>query len=349
MKPTKLLEKEAVTARHRLPALVGLLVLLPAAFAGASLVFDDVLPRDSPIAVVPGDEDVTAEELEDAAAVLSLFADATAFDGDHVRALEREDYYLAVAVPSDFTEPGGTVVVHHHGAVVPFDEPSRLLVSALDGGFRAFGTGLSAERNTVGEEIDLSEYLFPVMLVALVFVLGLMYLPHDLRRERKALDRVTLDTSVFAVAATKIAFYTVLLALPVLVFQTISKYYGYTVELFTVPVAAFVAVTFVYTACVGTSVALATGFSAYGRLVNATLLFGVVVLSNLVYPVGFFSSTRGEIARALPTHYSAVAVRSHSTKDVSSTLFLDRFLLLLAFTIVTVLLLYGASRRYERR
>ncbi len=324
-------------------------MLLPAAFAGASLAFDDVLPRDSPIAVVPGEEGVTEEELEDAAAVLSIFADATALEEDYVRALEREEYYLAVTVPSNFTDPGGTVVVHHHGAVVPFDEPSLLLVSALDGGFRAFGTGLSAERNTIGERIELSEYLLPVMLVVLVLVLGLMYVPHDLRREKQALDRVTMDTSAFTVAAAKIAFYTALLAAPLVVFEIVSRYYGYTAEFLTASVVGFTVVTFVYTACIGTAVALATGFSAYGRLVNGTLLFAAVVLSNLIYPVGFFSSTRREIARALPTHYSAVAVRSHSTKEIPATLFLDRLLLLLAFTAAAVTLLYLASRRYERR
>lgn len=347
MNDRKLVEKELLTAKNRLPALLALLVLLPAAFAGASLVFEDVLPRDSPVAVVS--EDASQQELEDAADVLSLFADAEVETGDYRRGLEREDYYLAIQLPAEYAEEGGTVVVHHHGGVVPFDEPTRLLVAALDGGFRGLGTDIEVTRNTVGEPLELSEYLLPVLLVVLVLVLGLMYVPHDLRRERHALDRLALDTSIARVAYVKIAFYTVALALPLLVFHAVSTYYGYNAEFLTPTVAGYTAVTFVYAAGIGVSVALATEFDAYGRLVNAVLLFAAIVLSNLIYPVGFFSSSRREIARLTPTHYSAVAVRSHSTKDIPPTLFGDRLVYLLAFTATALALVYTASWRYRRR
>ncbi|MFW5928807.1 MAG: hypothetical protein ACOCT0_00090, partial [Halobacteriota archaeon] len=131
MKSTALLRKEVEVARDNLPAVLGLLVLLPAAFAGSTLVFEDVLPRDSPVAVVSDDPDASTEQLEAVADVLAPFADTTVHEGDWRRALEREEVYLAIQVPGDLED--GEVVVHHHGAVVPFDEPSELLVSSLDG------------------------------------------------------------------------------------------------------------------------------------------------------------------------------------------------------------------------
>lgn len=348
MKKTALLKKEALSAKNRLPTVLILLVLLPAVFAGAALVFEDVLPRDSPIAVVPADDTVTDEELEAVEGVLSAFAEPTAYDGDLDRALERERFYAAVEVPPEFADDaGGVFVVHVHGSVVPFDEPSRIIVSVLDSGLRGFGADASVERNVVGDETELSEYLLPVLLVSLVLVLGLTYVPHDLRRERGAVERLRLETSLVSVVLAKVVFYAVLLVVPVGVFHLAAFYLGYDAVFFSLPVVGFLIVTFVYLSLISSAVTLATGFGALGRFVNVSLLFGAVVLSNLIYPVGFFSSLRRDFARALPTHYSALAVRSYATKDVSAALFADVFVALLGFTALAFVALVVAARRYE--
>lgn len=348
MKRTSLLKKEVYSVKNRLPTLLILLVLLPAVFAGASLVFGDVIPRDSPIAIVPADGEVTDKELEAVDGVLSVFAETSVFRGDYERALERERYYVAIEVPHDFAgEQRGTFVVHVHGAVVPFDEPSKIVASVLDDSFRAVGTDIEVERNVVGESKSLSEYLIPVLLLMLVLVLGLTYLPHELRRERDAIERLRLETSLLSVVVAKIAFYAALLAVPVTVFQAVSSYLGYGVTLLSPPTVVFLLVTFVYLALVSSTVTVATGFGPLGRFVNALILFAVVIFSNIIYPLGFFSSLRRDVARLTPTHYSAVAVRSHATKEIPATLFADYLALLVGFTLLTFLLLVVAARRYE--
>lgn len=347
MKRTDLFRKEALAAKNRLPALVALLVLVPAVFAGASVVFEDVIPRDAPIAVVPADEEVTDDELDAVRGTLSVFADPEIREREgYERALRREEVYAVVEVPPDFAG-GGEFNAYVHGAVVPFDEPSKLMVSLLEGGLRTAGTDVTVERRLVGEKRSLSEYLLPILLTVLVFVLGLVYVPHDLRRERNAVERLRLETSLVAVVLVKVFFYTVLLAVPVVVFEAVAVYLGYSVDFVSFPVVAFLGVTFVYASFVGTAVALSTRFSAYGRLLNLVLLFGALVLSNLIYPVGFFSPLRREVALLLPTHYSALAVRSHATKQIPIGFFADRLALLVAFTLLTFVALVAASRRYE--
>ncbi|MDZ7687970.1 MAG: hypothetical protein U5J64_04460 [Halobacteriales archaeon] len=348
MKRTSLLKKEALSAKNRLPTLLILLVLLPAVFAGATFVFGDVIPRDSPIAIVPANEDVTDEELEAVDGVLSVFGETSVYKGNYERALERETYYAVIEVPPEFAERReGNFVVHVHGAVVPFDEPSKIVVSVLDSSFRAVGTDITVERNVVGEQKTLSEYLLPVLLFVLILLLGLTYIPHELRREKNAVERLRLETSLLSVISAKVLFYTTLLAVPLSVFQAVASYLGYGVTFLSLPSLFFLTVTFVYLAFIGSAVTVATGFGDVGRFVNALLLFGVIVFSNIVYPVGFFSSLRRDIALLTPTHHSALAVRSHATKDVPATMFADRFVLLVGFTVVTFVALVVVVRRYE--
>lgn len=348
MKRTSLLKKEAFSAKNRLPTLLILLVLLPAVFAGATFVFGDVIPRDSPIAIVPANDDVTDEELEAVDGVLSVFGETSVYRGDYERALERERYYAAIEVPPEFAErQDGTFVVHVHGAVVPFDEPSKIVVSVLDSSFRAVGTDINVDRNVIGEQKNLSEYLLPVLLFVLVLVLGLTYIPYELRREKNAVERLRLETSLVSVVSAKILFYTVLLVVPLSVFQAAASYLGYGVMLLSPPTLVFLTVTFVYLALIGSAVTVATGFGDVGRFVNALILFGTIVFSNIVYPVGFFSSLRRDIALLTPTHYSALAVRSHATKEIPATMFSDRFVLLVGFTVATFVFLVASARRYE--
>jgi len=352
-----LLKKEVLSVRTRLPALLVLLVVLPAVFAGASVVFEDVIPRDSPVAVVPADGTVTDEETGAVADLISVFGDTVEISDlkEGERALVREEVYGVIEVPPGYVDEGGTFVVHTHGSIVPYDEPSKLMVSILDsridniaqiGGVES---DIDVERNVIGESRTLSEYLAPILLMALVFILGLTYVPHELRRERRALERLRLETSLVAVVVTKVVFLASLLAVPVAVFAGASWYLGYSTDFLSLPSLVYLLVTFVYLSFLSTGVALASGFSPHGRFANVIVLFAAIILSNVIYPVGFFSPLRRDIARLLPTHYSALAYRSHVTKDIEPALFADRLALLLGFTVVTFAFLYVAARRYEGR
>lgn len=357
MRRIDLLKKEILSVRSRLPALLVLLVILPAVFAGASLVFEDVIPRDSPVAVVPADETVTSDETGAVADLISVFGDTVEMENmeEAERALVREEVYGIIEVPPGFVDEGGTFVVHAHGAIVPYDEPSKLMVSILDsridriaeiGGIES---DIDVDRNVIGEKRNLSEYLAPILLMALVFILGLTYVPHELRRERRALERLRLETSLVAVVVTKVGFLAALLAVPVIVFAGASWYLGYSTDFLSLPSFIFLIVTFVYLSFLSTGVALASGFSPQGRFANVIILFAAIILSNIIYPVGFFSSLRRDIARLLPTHYSALAYRSHVTKDIEVTLFSDHLAILLGFTVLTFAFLYASARRYEGR
>jgi ABC-2 type transport system permease protein len=78
------------------------------------------------------------------------------------------------------------------------------------------------------------------------------------------------------------------------------------------------------------------------------LLFGSLTFSSLVYPVGFFSPLRAEIARQLPLHYSMIIARSLTLKGASITVFTDWVVGLLGFTLLTLLVLKGSVEYYER-
>jgi ABC-2 type transport system permease protein len=328
--------------------------LLPAAFAGASVFFQHVLPKDAPVAVV-ADEDVSESEYDVVAASFRLFSEPRRYaSADRAfRDLERETVYAVVRVPPDLGDPEVdrvNMTVTIDGDMTPYREPSGALVSVVASTLnRQLDQRVVVQRSVRGEERKLSSYLLPTFLMIIVLTFAFAYLPYNLAREEAVLDRLRVETSLDTVVAGKLVFFTALLAIPLVVFHGVGLWLGYDVNLLAPGAVVAYALTFLACGALATAVTFASEFGTTGRLFNVLVLFGFLGFSGLVYPVGFFSPLRRDIIRRVPTHYAMLAVRGSSLRDLPASEFVPWLGLLAAFALVALVPLKLSMVAYERR
>lgn len=348
-----ILRKELLWSRHRALALLFVLVLLPAAFAGASVFFQHVLPKDAPVAVV-ADEEVSEEEYDVVAASFRLFSKPIQYDSERaaMRDLERETVYAVVSVPPDLDDPDidrVNMTVTIDGDMTPYREPSGALVNVVATTMnRQLDKRVVVQRSVRGEERRLSSYLLPTFLMILVLTFAFAYLPYNLAREEAVLDRLRVETSLDTVVAGKLLFFTALLAVPLLVFHGLGFALGYDVNLLAPGAILGYGLTFLACGAIATAVTFASGFGTTGRLFNVLLLFSFLGFSGLVYPVGFFSPLRREIIRRVPTHYAMLAVRGSSLRDLPTAEFATWLGGMALFALAMLVPLKLAMLAYER-
>lgn len=356
-----LLRKELYWSRRNALALLLVLLVLPAFVATTSVVFEDVIPRDTPVAIVPQDDDVTSEELVLAQVGTSEYADpivvedtATALDQ-----LEREQVYAVVEVPPGIQDAGRDVTVRLYvdGGMVPYKEPSATIAAIVEGQLdRVLDANVAVERTVVGNDHDLSAYLLPIGLMGLVMLVAFTYVPYNLAGEAPALDRIRLEASIEALVGAKLLYFTALMLVPIVVFQVAIEGIDAvsTVDYSAVTALAPGAVlalllTFVTLAALSMAVMVVTRFGTTGRFVNVVLLLGVVAFSGLAYPAGYFSPFRRGIIRAMPTHYATIVTRSSMLRGSGVATYADWLLGLTAVAVGAVVLLklsVVATRRW---
>lgn len=353
MFPFSLLKKELLWIRRNLFLLFFLLVLVPLFFAGAGLIFQDVIPRNVPVAVVAEDETVTDEDLEIVAGTIDSVTRPRVVDSrqEARRLLERETVYGIVTVPPDITADDGSVTVGFtvDGNVVPFLEPSevisRLIQFQLD---QLLDAEVTTDRSVAGDVRDLPEFLYPALLVAVTIFVAFTYVPLVFQREAAVLDRVRVESSLEAVVAAKLTVLTGLMVVPISAFHLVSWFSGYDLDSLAPGAVLVVLLTFVMLAAVSTTVMVLARFSDAGRFVNLIVMLGLLALSALAFPLGFFSTIRTTVAQFLPTYYASVVVRSLVLKGSSLSTFLDWLGLLVGLTLLSILVLEGAVIRYRR-
>ena len=338
-----LLRKESIALRRNLGPAVVLLVLLPGAIAGGTVVFEQTIPQDVPVGIV-AEDDATENDVEIVRAGLASFATAAEYEttDEATQALQREQIYLVIRVPGELMEPeaNATVTVVSDHTFVPFEEPvnetAGIAESELD---RSFPADVTVDHEQVGEERTLSEFLVPTGLFAFVVLYALGYLPYQLRSERRVLDRLQTESRLEFVVASKLLFYGALLVIPTTIVAAVSAWFGFDVAALSPATLLAVGLTFGYLAAIGLAVCFALGLEKIALMVNLGIALAVFGLSSLVYPVGFFSTVQGTISRAIPTHYSAIVTRSTMLRDAPITLYADYLGWLVAATIGSIVLL----------
>ncbi|WP_121741542.1 ABC transporter permease [Natronorubrum halophilum] len=348
-----LLRKESITVRRNLGLIGVLLVLLPGGIVAGTAVFEQTIPRDVPVGVV-AEEGATADDIAIAEAGLTAFATPVEYESaaDAREGLQREEVYLVVHVPSDVMDEGtdaNVTIVSDH-AFVPFQEPvnesAGLAESEID---RLVRADVTVDHERVGDPHTLSEFLVPTGLFAFVTLYALVYLPYQVRSERPVLDRLQTESRLETVVASKLLFYGIVLAIPAVVVAATGAWLGYDVSILSPLSVAVLGLTFAYLAAIGLAVLFALGLRQSALFVNLGLALAVFGLSSLVYPVGFFSRSQGTISRALPTHYSAIAMRSSMLRDAPASLYADYLLWLIATTLASLVALKLALLVYRRR
>lgn len=347
------LKKEFTWSRHRLALLVVLFVLVPAVMTTGTLFFEHTLPEHSPIAVVPGNENVTDDDLTLVRGALTFASDPEIVRSgeDAFTRLSREEVYAVVEVPSGLTTPNetATVDVYVDGNITIFRAPSRAIVTLLGPALDdALPSQVDAEHHVMGAETPLSEYLLPTFLMLLVMLVAFVYVPTTLATEEPVFDRLRMKSSLDAVLAAKLLYFMALVVVSILVVYAVGALLGYQLNTLSLSAAGVYLLTFLYLAAISTAIMLVTGFSTLGRVLNVGLFFMLIPGSNLAYPAGFFSPLSKSIARHNPLHYSGILTRSSLLKETGLGLFSDWLGLLVGFTIATLVVLKLAVVYYKQ-
>jgi ABC-2 type transport system permease protein len=348
-----LFRKELRWSKHNVAALIVLLLVLPATAGYASVAFQHVIPQEAPVAVVAVD-DATEEgslEVVDAAAV--TFTQPVRYDSKAAAmdALHREEVYAVVSVPpgllNDSRQSQLNLTVE--GSMVLFDQPSAAMVNILNYRLQSdVSPSISVERQVVGESNSLSEYLVPILLVATLMLFAFTYVPYNLASESRAIQRIRADSSLEALAAAKLLYFTLLMLVPIAVFGMVTWALGYAITPISVPLVVALLLSFLAMSAVAMALMFLTRFGTTGRFLSVIFLFGLVAFGGLIYPAGFFSPLRKEIVRAIPLHYTTIIARSEMLKDVPTRLYTDYFALLVGTAVASLLVLQLAIVVYRR-
>ena len=350
-----LLYKELRWLRRNVATVVLVLVVLPSLVAAGTVAFQQVIPRDTPVALVPADQAVTDDELAAMRGVTTFFADPHTYEPgereEAMRALTREEVYAVFVVPPGLLNESADVTVEMtvEEEMVPYEQPSRAIASIMrfQAG-RILPADVAVERTAVGEDRTLSEFLVSIgaMLVTMLFAFA--YVPYVVADEQQVFRRIRVESSLWHLVTSKFLVLTPLLLVPVLTFQAIASSLEFSVNLLAPGAVAVTLLTFVYLAAISLGIMFLTRFETVGRMVNVTLMFGALAFSNLVYPAGFFSPLRREIAKASPLHYSMVVQRGVSLKGNGLGMYADYLLLLVGVTVLCLLFLAGSVVYYDR-
>lgn len=349
-----LLKKEFHWSKHNILALVFILLLLPSFFAYTSVAFQTVIPRDIPVAVVQQDETVSDSEMSLVEGGMEVFAEpknaSTLAEAEKM--LRKEQVYAVLQVPPDINDPdnaNATFVFSVDGSIVPFKEPSTAIRSIMEFQLdRALDANINVNRRVIGADNSLSEYLVPIFLMVIIMLFAFTYVPYNLAMEAEVLDRLRVESSLEAVIGAKLVYFTLLMLVPILVFQGAAAVLGYAVSSIAIGAILTLLLTFVFLAATSMAIMVLLRFRTLGRFVNVVVLLGLLGFSGLAYPVGYFSSLRQTIVRSVPTHYSMIVTRSSMQKGLGIPLFGDWILGLAGVAVLSLVALKLSAVYYRR-
>jgi ABC-2 type transport system permease protein len=349
-----LLKKEFHWSRHNVLALVFILLLLPSLFAYTSIAFETVIPRDAPVAVVPEDENVTENDLTIVEGAVTAYSDPEIVRSEDraERMLRKEAVYAVLRVPPDITDANNTNATFRFtidGSVVPYKEPSKAIRATMALQFDSLlDSDVTVDRRVLDPDSTLSEYLVPVFLMAIIMLFAFTYVPYNLAREAEVLDRLRAEASLESVVSAKLIYFTLLMLVPILVFQGAAGVLGYATNALAPGSIFALLLSFVMLAALSMTVMVAFRFGSLGRFANVVLLIGALGFSGLAYPVGYFSPLRKELVRLVPTHYTMIITRSSMLKGLDLSLFADWLPGLLGVAAGALVLLKAAAVFYRR-
>jgi ABC-2 type transport system permease protein len=348
-----LLRKELHWSKRNALVLVFLLLLIPVFFTGTTLLFQETVPRSVPVAVVAENENVTGQQLTQVEQTIESFSNPRVVESERQaqRMLERESVYGIVTVPSNLTNANASVEVTFtiDGSIVPFQSPSEVIETFMSFQLdRLFDADVSTQREVVRETNSLPEYLHPTFLMTLTIFIAFTYVPYLLRRDSQVLDRIRLESSLESLVTAKLVFLTAAMSLPILVFHTAAVYNDHAVDSANPSAIAILLLTFLLLGTISTTVMILTRFDSTGIFVNLVVMLGLIGLSALGFPIGFFSSVRTTVAQMLPTHYAIIMVRSMMMKGSEPGLFLDYIGLLAGLCLLSFVVLKATIVHYKR-
>ncbi len=242
-------KKEWFQFRRNIAVVLVVLVLLPGSVAMGTAAFQQTVPEDIPIGITADGDNVSEADMAVVQAGTALYASPDRYESrsEAVAALEREDVYLVMVIPEGSFEEGEDVNVTliSDQRISPFQEAANYTESLLSYHLNErLPADVTVDHERIGIRHTLSEYLVPTALMLILVLYSFVYLPFELHRERDVFERVELQSRIEAAVGAKIAFHSILLILPLTVFQLVSLYAGYRISHFNLYTIAVIAVTF---------------------------------------------------------------------------------------------------------
>lgn len=341
------------TRRKAALMLIGFAVL-PGLFMAGTVGFEKTLPEDVPVGIAPQGDTTTEDDLTITEGGVALVGTPVQYDSQTkaTNALNREEVYLVVLVPADITDTSTTADFRllSHGSAVPLAEATSLLVYFMELELDSLISGnVDITHDQLGTEFTLSEYLVPNFITLFTMAIGLIYFPYDILDNRQVLDRVRHQSRLESFISAKLIFYTIMMLVLVGTLALVNMLLEYQINLLSPETGVAVALLFVSTAAIGSGVLFLTNLSRKALFINFGLLIGVFGLGSILYPVGFFSSLRMDIARSIPIHYLAIVIRGHVLRGDSFALYSEWYRLIGLFTTGALMFCVGSIRLYEWR
>ena len=366
-----LLRKEVHWSKRNVLVLGFLLLLIPAAFGLTSVVFQQTVPENVPVALVAQNENVTDEDIGDIESFLVTAANPTVVDSEPdpesnrekaIRMMEREEVYLIIEVPPNIDEGGPEVNETFRfivdGNIAPLQDARPFLEdivqSRLDGDSGGGIEGnFTIESEAIGldhvdEERSLAEFLYPTFMMAMLIFFAFTYVPYSLSRDGSVLDRLRVETTLESLVASKLVFLTALMTVPLVMFAALGNYLKYDVGTLSPIPLLLLLLTFSSLASIAMAVTVVSRFSGSGQFVNLLLMLGVLGGSAIDFPRGVVSAIRPQVAELLPVHWGMVAARSLMLKDVSVGMYTDMILSLVGLQVLGLIALQGSIVYFRR-
>lgn len=348
------MKKEGFTIRRHLGLFILLLIVFPGVLTIGTGMYQQTLPEDIPVAIVPADETTTDDDIAIIRGGAAFFATPITYeDPDTAReALQREQVYVVMEVPGNLTGDGTyaplTFVSDQH--FVPFQDPSNLTVDILDNYLNAtLPADIEVNHERLGENRSLSSFLIPTVILIFLAFYGAAYIPYQLFRERQVLDRLRTETRIEAVIGIKLAVHSILLLVPLAVVAVIARRWGYGISAFDAMTLVTVLMTFLLFATFGIATLFALGVRQHALFINVGGVAILLATAGTIYPVGFFSEIEHTIIRSNPVHYSVITLRSSMLRDTSMWLYLDYLGYITGTVLVGSIALIGSIEWFRRR
>lgn len=348
-----LLKKEWLVVRRNLGLFILLLIIFPGLLIVGTGAYDRTIPEDIPVAIVPADDTTTEDDLNIIRGGVTFFASPIDYEnGESAREdLNREQVYLILEVPGGLTDEEADVnfTIVSDQTFAPFQDPANISADILDnylGG--ALPADITVNHDRIGEHRGLTSFLVPTVLLAFIVLYGLIFVPYQFYKERQVLNRLRTETRIETVVVSKIGFHTGLLLTPLIVTAFITDWLSYGVSVINPLTIVTTSVSFLFLVSFGLATLFLLNLRREALFINAVLALGILTTSSFIYPVGFFSPLRQMIARAIPTHYSIITLRSATLRDVPATLYQDYLAYLLLTWFATSIILIAGIVLYRR-
>jgi len=347
-----MLKKEILISKRNI-SIILLIILLPMVFGLLSGSFKKTIPRNTPVMIVPQNNDVTQDDMDYVEGWTSLFSKPVIGinDEEGIYRLQREEAYLVFVVPPNVTETmtgGGDFEILIDYSFVPVEKISEYVVHNVEIYFSTTSfRGSDIVLTKINTRKTMPEYMLPGFIMLMISLMALTILPHNMYGERTVIRRLIIEHSFGSMVMAKIIFFIILAAIQLLILRWSEVIVE--IETSNIGLETFIIVllSVVYLSSISLSISFLTKFSNAGNLINTLFLFMIILFSGLFYPVGFFPTFLQKLSLIFPTYYSMIILRGVMLKEVDILFYSDWLIGLTLFSIFTFIVLAISVKKFK--